>query len=124
MEEHRKYIRINKALIVRFKISKNHLGMSSRSEDISEDGVRLFTLQRLEPGMILDLNFHLQESAEPIAVKGRVVWQNDRKNIYFPSAIGIQFVEIQPADRNRIRDYVNKVSAELKPVSISGPCHE
>jgi len=120
MQERRRYIRVNKSTIVRFKIPRNYLGMSSRSEDISEGGLRLTVLQRLEPGMLMELNFYLQEATEPIKTKARVVWQDERKNIYFPFAIGMQFVDITPLDRAKIRDYVNKVSAEAKSIGISG----
>jgi hypothetical protein len=33
--------------------------------------------------------------------------------------MGLEFVDITPLDRTKIRDYVNKVSAETKPIGIS-----
>jgi c-di-GMP-binding flagellar brake protein YcgR len=119
MEEHRQFPRIGVSLIVRFRIPHSHLNMSSRGEDISENGMRLAALQGLNPGMVLDLNFKLYGSIYELATKGEIIWQSARKHNYFPFLLGVRFIEIDPCDRNRIKNFITKISHESKPLSIS-----
>jgi c-di-GMP-binding flagellar brake protein YcgR len=118
MEEHRQSKRVGVSLIVRFRIPKSHLGMSARSEDISEGGMCLTTLQGLKPGMVLDLNFNLQGSVEEFKAKGEIVWQSARKHHYFPFLLGLRFIEISHCHRNQIKNFVAKISHEAKPLDI------
>ena len=122
MVEKRSCHRLSKSSIVRFRFSKSHLGMSSRCEDICEEGIRLTTLQRLLPGMIVDLNFQLHEFTPPILATAKVMWQNDRDNIYYPFAIGLKFTKIDTADRARIRNYIN-ISARESHFSAHKTTH-
>lgn len=119
MEENRKFQRASASLIVRFRIARGLLGMSSRSEDISEGGIRLAALQRLESGMIVELKFNLQELTDEITTKGKVIWQSPRKHQYFPFLLGIQFIGINPVDRNRLHNYVGKIFQNTAPLHIS-----
>jgi c-di-GMP-binding flagellar brake protein YcgR len=91
--------------------------MSSRSEDISEVGMRLAAMQRLRPGMVLELNFSLQESTDPIKTRAKIVWQDSRKNVYFPFSLGMEFIEITPIDRNQIKNYISKALQESKSIA-------
>lgn len=109
MNERRKNIRINKTLIVRFKLPKNYLGMSSRSEDMSEGGMRMVVLQRLEPGMRLELNFNIQENAKPITVTAKVIWVDYKKESYFPFTVGLQFTNLADFDRERLREHIGRI---------------
>jgi len=86
--------------------------MSSRSENICEEGIRLATLQRLLPGMIVDLNFQLHEFTPPILATAKVMWQNDRDNIYYPFAVGLKFTKIDSEDRARIRNHIKTANRE------------
>lgn len=115
MAEKRRCQRLSKPSIVRFKLLKgHHLGMSSRSEDFCEEGMRLLTLQRLLPGMTLNLNFQLQEYSTPISATAKVVWQNDRDNMYYPFMVGLKFTKIDAIDRQKIRNYINLSSRESR----------
>lgn len=82
--------------------------MSSICEDISEGGMRLSILQRFDLGMNLALNFKLDDCADSIAAKAKIIWQNSRDSSYYPFAVGLKFFKIAPADSRKIRDYVNK----------------
>ncbi|MEI8349260.1 MAG: PilZ domain-containing protein [Candidatus Omnitrophota bacterium] len=118
MSERRKNIRIHKSLIVRFKLPKGYLGMSSRSDNISEDGMRMGALQRFEPGMSLQLNFNLQEYTDPVIVNATVVWVDYKKQSYFPFVLGLRFINLADSDRPRLRDYISHVVRE-ENLSIS-----
>ena len=96
--------------------------MSSRSENICEEGIRLATLQRLLPGMVVDLNFQLQEFAPAISATAKVMWQNDRDTIYYPFAVGLKFTKIDSGDRAKIRNYI-KTSSRENSFSIHKTSH-
>ena len=98
MDERRQNIRINKSLEVRYRISNNFLRSGSRSVDVSRAGMRLPTIQRLEPGTILELEIHSLETNKPIVATGEVVWLNKKPGERFPFEIGIKFIKIAPSD--------------------------
>lgn len=81
--------------------------------------MRLSTLQRLDLGMSLDLNFKLEDYLEPITAKAKVVWQDSRDNAYYPFVVGLKFFKINPADSKRLHDYVSKVIFKEPPADIS-----
>lgn len=74
--------------------------------------MRLVALQRLSPGMMLNLNFQLEELGPPILASAKVIWQNNRDNIYYPFAVGLKFTKISSADRERIASYIKTASRE------------
>jgi len=119
MIEQRQYPRIQKSAIIRFKLSGSHLGMSSRCEDVSEGGMRLSTLQRLDLGMNLTLDFKLDDSMDSITAKAKVVWQDNRDNAYYPFAVGLKFFKINSADSKKIHDYVNKMLCKENPADTT-----
>jgi c-di-GMP-binding flagellar brake protein YcgR len=82
--------------------------MSSRCEDVSEGGMRLNILQRLDLGMHLDLDFKLDDYADSIIAKAKVVWQSVKDSAYYPFVVGLKFYKISSADSKKIRAYVNK----------------
>jgi hypothetical protein len=119
MKDRRQYLRFAEAFPVRFKLIKSALGMSARSENLSEDGLRICGLQKIEPGTPLKLNFHLPEDKNPIMTIGEVMWQNEKRDTNFPSIMGIKFVDISPDDRDRIRDYIiRKISGGLNASGV------
>ena len=120
MIEQRQHLRMNKSAIVRFRLSGSHLGMSSKCEDISEGGMRLAVLQRLDSGMSLDLNFKLEDYTDSIAAKAKVVWQDTRDNTYYPFAVGLKFFKIASADSKKIHDYVSKAIRKEDPANTPG----
>jgi hypothetical protein len=85
--------------------------MSSRGHDISENGLCFFALQRFELDLTLEVNFKLKETAKPINVQAKIVWQRSRDDAYYPFAIGLKFTKIEQTDVLRINEYVNKVSS-------------
>jgi c-di-GMP-binding flagellar brake protein YcgR len=101
MEERRQYFRKNKSLAVAYQIQKGFLKIGSRSQDVSEAGMRLSVSQRLPPGVALDLEIRPEDSL-PILATGEVVWLKERDSFRFPFEAGIRFTEIAPAGRNRI----------------------
>ena len=120
MIEQRQHFRISKSAIVRFRLSGSHLGMSSRCEDLSEGGMRLAVLQRLDLGMNLDLNFKLDDCMDLIAAKAKIVWQDTRDNSYYPFAVGLKFFKITAADIKKIHDYVSKTICKEDPTNAPG----
>ena len=102
MEERRKFIRIKKAFTVKHRMSSTLLGGVCLYEDISAGGLRLPIFQRLEPGMSLELDISLGELTEFIPALGRIVWVNEQFDARLPFVAGVEFVEIERVDRNKI----------------------
>jgi hypothetical protein len=122
MKDRRQYYRFAEAFPVRFKFIKRALGMSARSENVSEAGLRICGVQNIEPGTPLKLNFHLPEDKNPIMTIGEVMWQNEKRGAIGPSVMGIRFVDISPDDRDRIRDYIiHKISQGLNSSGVYEP---
>ena len=119
MRDRRKYFRLAETFPVRFKFIKSALGMSARTTNVSEDGLRINGLQKIEPGTPVKLNFHLPEDKNPIMTIGEVMWQNEKQDANFPSIMGIKFVDISPDDRDKIRDYIiRKISNGLNSTGV------
>lgn len=108
MSERRKYIRISDSLIISYRALNAFLRSGSRTKDISQTGICLPIPQRLEPGALLELEIHLREFEKTIVVTGKVVWIKERKNAQFPFEAGIEFIKIDPSDRDKIFSYINE----------------
>ncbi|MFA7677164.1 MAG: PilZ domain-containing protein [Candidatus Omnitrophota bacterium] len=106
MKERRQSIRINDSLKVSYQVIKSFRLVSTQSKDISEGGMSLPILQRLSPGMALDLEIYLSDSQKPIKATGEIMWSKEVTGLKFPYMVGVKFLKINPAALNRIRNYV------------------
>lgn len=111
MEERRKTIRITESFKVDYQVVKSFRMVSSRSQDISEGGMCLPVLQRLQPKMVLDLEIYLEGERKPIKAIGEIVWLKEIKDLKFPYLSGIRFIKIVPEAASRLKSYIDKKSA-------------
>ncbi|MFH1363665.1 MAG: PilZ domain-containing protein [Candidatus Omnitrophota bacterium] len=111
MEERRKTIRITESFKVDYQVVKSFRMVSSRSQDISEGGICLPVLQRLQPKMVLDLEIYLEGDKKPIKAVGEVVWLKDIKDLKFLYLSGIKFIKIAPEAASRLKSYIDKKAA-------------
>ena len=119
MSEQRKNIRIDEQLRVTYQViypPDGHGGSSSKN--ISEGGICLPTQQRLQAGMILELSIHITEDANPIVATGEVIWLRDKEESRFPYSMGLKFVKIDPADRDKVFEYIRKKTKSNKNANI------
>ena len=118
MDERRQYIRIDKSTAVSYRVLEQFLGSGSRSKNISEGGICLPLHQRFGVGVVLELKIHLAELSQPILAIGKVVWLEEKKeDVNFPFELGIQFIKISPADKNKIITHIsNNRSTGIRPL--------
>lgn len=119
MQERRQYIRIDKSLSISYQKLSDYMRSPSRSKDISETGLRLYVFHRLEPGTTLKLWIDFKDAKEPIVAIGEVVWLNRRNDAENPFEVGIKFVEINPANRDKLINFI-KSKKESKEIDWKG----
>jgi len=109
MLERRKFVRINEFLKIGYKvIGPLDIRNIHLSDNISGVGVRLPVNHRMTNGTMLDLAIYLAESSLPIPATGEVVWLANKKDQYFPYVVGIKFIKINPADQEKILNFIHK----------------
>jgi len=87
--------------------------------NISKGGLYVKTDEPLQLDSVVTLKVKLSWEPYEMEIEGRVVWSNpkSRKNS-FPKGMGIQFVKLQPNDKEKINEFVEKYSKEIKDESI------
>jgi Tfp pilus assembly protein PilZ len=86
-------------------------------KNISAAGICIVVDEDLEIGAILSLRVYLPDNDAPIYTKGRVIWKSEFKIGYGskPSYdIGVEFLEIDDEDKDKIFQYVSKIPRIIK----------
>jgi c-di-GMP-binding flagellar brake protein YcgR len=112
MDERRKEVRIDKLLSISYRISKGLLKSTSSTRNVSQVGLCLPVFQRLDPGIVLEMEMKLLEYRRPITASGEVVWireNPDNKQYSFEAGIG--FIKIESIGKNGITKISEKLSA-------------
>lgn len=119
MGERRKHIRLSESLKIIYEVIKPLNGHDSyMTKNISEGGICIPTNQRLEPGMILDLQIHSPKFLRPILATGQISWIEEAKKGEFKFLMGIKFIEIEPLDYDKIINYIRQRAREGIPPEI------
>jgi c-di-GMP-binding flagellar brake protein YcgR len=108
-EERRKFVRLSASVIVDYKVIDTQSVKTTQTKNISAGGICIIVYEEIEPETILDLKIYLPDDSSPIQAKGRVVWKKEFTFSSDPRArfdIGIEFLEIESFDRERISRYV------------------
>lgn len=108
MDERRNYIRIDRSMSVGYRVVKHVLGSGARSRNISAGGICLPMQQRFEVGVMLELTIDIAE-INTISAIGQVVWTKFRDDIHFPFELGIKFIKIARADREKLIAHISKL---------------
>lgn len=105
------------------RIKLDHLKLC---HDISEGGFYILTYRPRRLGSLVNFEIKLEENKPAIRGRGRVV-----RIIHQAGAVGsdppgmaVEFVEITPADRERIRQVVKKFSTGAGSSEVSEPGSE
>lgn len=121
MDERRKFVRLNAAWPVKFKITgSSKSGERTRTLNVGLGGVRFYTNAVLEIGTILELELFIPADSLPVFSRGRVVWQGRvvwRRELpekdKWPLEIGVEFVGMDSYDLERLKDYIdNRIKKE------------
>jgi len=128
MAERRKYIRLGSAINIEYKTTGRHIaGNQTKSKNISAGGVKITIKEKLPLNSQLNLKFILPGDSKPVEVIGQIVWQQPQ-NEFGEYDTGIQYVQIEPDDIQRITDYVlrcisTKLSETQKKIDIGKNIH-
>ena len=114
MQEKRKYSRINKTMVVSYTVSRSFLKSGSRSQNVSPGGMAFPTIQRLDPGIILEMEISLEYEKKVIPIMAEVVWSQRKVDSRYPFETGVKFLEVNDSDRNNIR----LIAAQIKPIEF------
>jgi hypothetical protein len=110
IKEKRQFRRISAKFPIRYRIRRGGFFASALTENLSLSGTRLNADRFFPQG--LNLNLELNILSKIINPVGKVVWSQPlpHSNRY---KMGIQFIEINPQDKNYLTDYVNMRIPEL-----------
>ncbi|MFH1281883.1 MAG: PilZ domain-containing protein [Candidatus Omnitrophota bacterium] len=110
--ERRKFSRLELSVDIKYSVVGRELLLESqgRSKNISPAGIHLIVDEQIELGDVLSLVIKLPEDDCPIQVKGVVrwrafVWATDVKDTRTRWGLGIEFIDINEADRRKISKF-------------------
>ena len=116
--ERRKFPRLSLGANVKYSVVKINSSQDDVSmKNISAAGICIVADEDLEIGAILSLRVYLPDNDAPIYTKGRVIWKSEFKIGYGskPSYdIGVEFLEIDDEDKDKIFQYVSKIPRIIK----------
>ncbi len=103
MENKRRFPRAEVQLDSSIRTQTSILIHNARVKDISECGICLQLKQHFGVGTALFVKIRLKFDANPITAPARVVRVGRGTHKLYPFDTGLDFVQLQPADRDRIR---------------------
>lgn len=110
-KERRRYPR-HYAVVADYKLADSDSVKVGQVKNISAVGICLILYDNVKIGTGLELEIYLPSTVSSILAKGRVVWVKEYKIISELKPrfdAGIEFLEIQEADRHKISQYVSSV---------------
>jgi len=117
MIERRKYPRLNVDVDVEYAIlttlspEDKDSQSTTQTKNISAGGICIIVYEDLPVGSLLHLKIFLPDSFEAIEAKGKIVWKSEMfmsSDLRSRYEVGVEFVEINEEDRDRIYKYVLK----------------
>jgi c-di-GMP-binding flagellar brake protein YcgR len=110
--ERRKFPRLNIGIDVKYSVAKPDSEQSEISmKNISAAGICITVDEDLRLSTVLSLQVFMPGNDAPIYTKGRVVWKSEFRIGYGSKPrydIGIEFLDIDEEDREKISQYVSK----------------
>lgn len=110
--ERRKFSRLELSVDIKYSVVGRGTLLESqgRSKNISLAGIHLIVGEQIELGDVLSLVINLPEDNQPIQVKGIVrwrafVWVTDANDTRTRWDLGIEFTDINEADRRKISKF-------------------
>jgi len=120
MPERRDEQRIEVELEVRYRTAQEFL--SAYSWNISGGGIFIRTQQPLPLNREVQLRFTLPGIDRTFMAHGLVVWTNPHPSrSSFPSGMGIKFMDLDPAAKNILADFVESKRTPPPPVQEQKP---
>jgi CheY-like chemotaxis protein len=104
--ERRRSLRVPLQVSVQLQV-QNDLQVEAILLDLSEDGVEILASRPLCPSASLQLQFDLPDGRTQVDARGEVAWANPN------GQSGVRFMELSPALRSSLRDWVRANAAKL-----------
>ena len=98
---------INVSVRVRDIEDPSHGEISFDAADVSQGGAFLRSDLLLDIGEEVEITFSLPGDGRELCARARVVWTAHKAFIKREPGMGLEFVNLSPADRDRIIAYVN-----------------
>jgi len=115
--ENRRYLRIKEELPVEYStLSEPGKAGVTKSKDLCVAGVNIFTEERIEPQVPLELTLMDGEDFRSLKVKGVVAWQSHKPDLkegdrsYYST--GINFAEMSFMDKAKLMHFIYKLLKE------------
>lgn len=104
--ERRKSFRLEDTLTVVRCSPQYLLETNSLTQDISQDGICIFTKDKMEIGQTVKLGIYVPEEKLPIVAQAKVLRRNETDNPKFPYIIALEFSRIDQEARQRILKHI------------------
>ncbi|WP_305045821.1 PilZ domain-containing protein [Geoalkalibacter sp.] len=111
--------RLAQRLEVRFGRA-GRLTRQGMSIDLSTGGLFLHAAADVTTGTLLSIALHLPDRQPPLACRARVAWINQPESALkprYPQGLGLQFLDLSPADRERLELFLRQDAPETFPAT-------
>jgi hypothetical protein len=109
MSDKRKAVRVRANIVANFKVKAVRLAGGSRVKDISEVGLCLPSKHHFDVNAILELEIRAEDLQEPVKTTARVVWIRNISSSKYNFEVGLEFMDMLPAQKNVIHKFVQGV---------------
>ena len=109
IEEKRKFIRLGVPVEIKYlnPAEANPVRRSATTKDISCDGLRFVSEQKINEGSALEMNLTIPGASNPVHVKGKTVWSKKTSSEdAAPFEVGFEFSEIEEDNKNTFLKYL------------------
>jgi len=103
--EHREYQRFDSFVGVHYKHRDGKKEEDGLTGDLSRNGLKLFTDEKLQVGEELDLSVLVPDDPKAINVAGEVIWCRTSREKTSKYDIGVKFIGLSAVDKFRVLDY-------------------
>ena len=109
IEERRRFIRLEVPIELKYVVEDDASQMRRRvaTKDLSCDGLRFISEQKIGEGAVLDLNLTIPGANNPVHIKGKAVWSRKiSSEDAAPVEVGVEFIQIEEDNKNTFLKYL------------------
>ncbi len=109
IEERRRFIRLEIPIEVKYVIEEdpNQARKRVATKDLSCDGLRFISGEKVDEGSVIDLNLTVPGAANPIHIKGKTIWSRKvSTEDTAPFEVGVEFMQIEEDNKNTFLKYL------------------
>ena len=108
-EERRRFIRLEVPIEMKYVVEDDPSQMRRHvaTKDLSCDGLRFISEQKIVEGAVLDLNLTIPGANNPVHIKGKAVWaRKTASEDAAPLEVGVEFMQIEEDNKNTFLKYL------------------